>query len=78
MPVIKINNCDYYYEEHGAGSETILFSHGLLWSGYLFHKQVAFSRGVIVSSPTIIAGKANLPFPKPDTIWTVYTRMSCC
>ena len=42
MPTIKINNCDYYYEEHGSGPETILFSHGLLWSGYLFHKQVAF------------------------------------
>ncbi len=42
MPFIKINNCNYYYEVHGEGSETILFSHGLLWSGYLFHKQVAY------------------------------------
>ena len=41
MPTIKINNCNYYYEVHGDGAETILFSHGLLWSGYLFHKQVA-------------------------------------
>lgn len=42
MPTIKINNCNYYYEVHGEGTETILFSHGLLWSGYLFHKQVAY------------------------------------
>ncbi len=42
MPTIKINNCNYYYEVHGEGPETIVFSHGLLWSGYLFHKQVAY------------------------------------
>lgn len=40
MPTIRINHCDYYYEVYGSGPETILFSHGLLWSGYLFHKQV--------------------------------------
>ena len=40
MPFIKINNCNYYYEVHGSGPETILFSHGLLWSGFLFHYQV--------------------------------------
>jgi 3-oxoadipate enol-lactonase len=42
MPYIKINQCNYYYEEHGTGEETILFSHGLLWSGFLFHKQVDY------------------------------------
>jgi 3-oxoadipate enol-lactonase len=42
MPTIQINGCQYYYEEHGSGEETILFSHGLLWSGHLFHKQVDF------------------------------------
>lgn len=41
MPYITINQCDYYYEIHGSGKETILFSHGLLWSARLFHKQVA-------------------------------------
>lgn len=40
MPTIKINNAEIYYEEQGAGSETILFSHGLLFSGEMFHKQV--------------------------------------
>lgn len=42
MPFIRIRDCHYYYEVHGQGPETIVFSHGLLWSGFLFHKQVAF------------------------------------
>jgi len=44
MPLININNCNYYYEIHGDenAAETIVFAHGLLWSGKLFHKQVAY------------------------------------
>ena len=41
MATIQINGCNYFYEMHGRGSETILFSHGLLWNGKMFHKQVA-------------------------------------
>jgi 3-oxoadipate enol-lactonase len=33
---------NYHYEEHGSGDETIVLAHGLLWSGKMFHKQVAF------------------------------------
>lgn len=41
MPNINVNDCNYYYEIHGPGNnETIVFSHGLLWSTKLFHKQV--------------------------------------
>lgn len=40
MPHKKINGVNYYYEEHGSGDETIVFSHGLLWSGKMFEKQV--------------------------------------
>lgn len=42
MPHIKINGCNLYYEEHGNpnAKETLVFSHGLLWSGKMFHKQV--------------------------------------
>jgi pimeloyl-ACP methyl ester carboxylesterase len=29
-----------YYELHGAGPETIVFAHGLLWSGSMFEDQV--------------------------------------
>ena len=42
MPTILVNGCNYHYEISGTGKETILFSHGLLWSGFLFHKQVEF------------------------------------
>lgn len=31
-----------YYEDTGNGDEIIVFSHGLLWSGEMFHKQVDF------------------------------------
>lgn len=40
MPFIKINNCNYHFEKHGSGKETIVLSHGLLWSGKMFYKQV--------------------------------------
>ena len=42
MPFIQLKNAKYYYEEHGSGEDTIVLSHGLLWSGHLFHKQVDF------------------------------------
>lgn len=41
MPTINVNNAEIYYEEHGAGAETIVFAHGLLWSGEMFAAQVA-------------------------------------
>lgn len=40
MPTIKINGVEIYYEEHGSGDETIIFSHGLLMSGEMFTAQV--------------------------------------
>lgn len=42
MPSININNVEYHYTDTQVGEETIIFSHGLLWSGYMFHKQEAF------------------------------------
>jgi 3-oxoadipate enol-lactonase len=44
MPFIAINGCDYYYETYGnpLAKETIVFSHGLLWSGKMFWKQVQY------------------------------------
>lgn len=44
MPYITINNCAYYYENQGKqdAKETIVFSHGLLWSMKMFEKQVEF------------------------------------
>ena len=40
MPKIKINTCDYHYHEVGSGSETIVFSHGLLWDHQMFESQI--------------------------------------
>jgi 3-oxoadipate enol-lactonase len=36
MPKIQVNRAKLYYEQHGAGPETIVFAHGLLWSGRMF------------------------------------------
>ena len=41
MPYLQVNGAKLYYEEHGTAQETIVFSHGLLWSGYMFHDQIA-------------------------------------
>lgn len=40
MSLIEANNTQLYYETYGQGTETIVFAHGLLWSGKMFHKQV--------------------------------------
>lgn len=42
MPHIKVNDVSLYYEDTGStGKETIMFSHGLLWSGAMFAAEVA-------------------------------------
>lgn len=41
MPHIHVNGANLWYEEHGAGPETVVFAHGLLWSGRMFDAQVA-------------------------------------
>lgn len=40
MPKLKVNGAEIHYESHGSGPETIVFSHGLLWSGRMFDDQV--------------------------------------
>ena len=42
MPKITINQVEYHYTDTLSGNETIVFSHGLLWSGRMFYKQMAF------------------------------------
>lgn len=44
MPTMRINGATINYEETGDGPETIVFAHGLVWSGYMFHKQIAALR----------------------------------
>ena len=40
MPFINANDAELYYEEHGSGDETIVFSHGLLMSSDMFRSQI--------------------------------------
>ncbi len=40
MPKLQINDAEIYFEEHGAGPETIVFAHGVLFSGRMFDNQV--------------------------------------
>lgn len=42
MPFLTLSNAEYYYEEYGSGSETIVFAHGLLWSHWMFHNQIEY------------------------------------
>ena len=41
MPKLSIDRGKIHYEESGSGDETIVFSHGLLWSTRLYDPQVA-------------------------------------
>jgi 3-oxoadipate enol-lactonase len=41
MPFLDVNGTRLYYEDTGGSAEPIVFSHGLLWSGRMFDKQVA-------------------------------------
>lgn len=44
MPFLNVNGVRLYYEESGAGPETIIFSHGLLMSGDMFSEQIRVFR----------------------------------
>lgn len=41
MPYLSLPSLNLYYEEMGSGPETLVFSHGLLWSHRMFEAQVA-------------------------------------
>ncbi len=57
MPTLHVNGATSGYEEHGAGAETIVFAHGLLWSGRMFDAQVAALRAAIAASPSTSAAR---------------------
>jgi hypothetical protein len=40
MPTLDVNGARIHWEERGAGSDTVVFSHGLLFSGRMFDAQV--------------------------------------
>jgi pimeloyl-ACP methyl ester carboxylesterase len=41
MPKLNVNGASIHYEERGSGEETIVFSHGFLFSGRMYDDQVA-------------------------------------
>ena len=41
MPLLACNGAQIFYESTGEGPETIVFAHGLLWSGEMYAAQVA-------------------------------------
>jgi 3-oxoadipate enol-lactonase len=40
MPKLQTNGATIHYEEHGSAAESLVFAHGLLWSGRMFDNQV--------------------------------------
>ena len=40
MPRVRVNGAELHYESAGSGPETVVLSHGLLWSGEMFRAQV--------------------------------------
>ena len=40
MPTARVNGVELYYEERGRGEQTIVFSHGLLWSARMYEAQL--------------------------------------
>jgi 3-oxoadipate enol-lactonase len=44
MPTLRVNGATLHYEDTGSGAETVVFAHGLLWSGRMFDAQVAALR----------------------------------
>jgi pimeloyl-ACP methyl ester carboxylesterase len=45
MPKLALDGAQIHWEEHGAGPETVVFSHGLLFSGRMFDAQVEALEG---------------------------------
>ena len=41
MPLLECNGAQIFYESTGEGAQTIVFAHGLLWSGEMWAAQVA-------------------------------------
>lgn len=44
MPTLRVNGATLGYTDEGAGPETVVFAHGLLWDGRMFDAQVAALR----------------------------------
>ncbi len=45
MPAIRVNGVELHYDSTGSGRETVVLSHGLLFSGEMFREQVRHLAG---------------------------------
>jgi pimeloyl-ACP methyl ester carboxylesterase len=45
MPNVRVNGVDIHYEERGAGTEAVVFAHGLLFDKSIFADQIAALEG---------------------------------
>lgn len=41
MPTLRVNGATLHYTDVGSGPRTVVFGHGLLWSGEMFGPQIA-------------------------------------
>ena len=68
MPNIQVNGVRLHYEEWGSGPESVLFAHGYLWSGWMFHPQIQLLRDAFAAWPSIFAGRAKASSPTAATM----------
>ena len=66
MPTIQLNGAKIFYEEQGNGSETIVFAHGLLWSGRMFEARRRPHLGFGVVEETVGHGLDHCGPPAAD------------
>lgn len=74
MPTARVNGVELYYEDEGRGDQTVVFSHGLLWSSRMFEAQ----RRALASDYRVIAwdhrgqGRSHSPDERAHQIETCY------
>lgn len=74
MPTARVNGVELYYEDQGRGEQTVVFSHGLLWSGRMFEAQ----RRALASDYRVIAwdhrgqGRSSSPKERAHQIESCY------
>src|SRR5258705_4258305 len=45
MPKLRCNNANIFYVEFGSGTETIIFSHGLMFNSHQWDEQLDYFKG---------------------------------
>ena len=71
MSVVSVQGHDLYYEEHGHGPETVVFAHGLLWSGRMFEA----SGGVLGIAEGWHRGPTATPVKDPNLLGPIVAEL---